>query len=220
MQKILANQIYKTLQIRHLTDSSFILRFERNGLQFSPGQYLNIGPGNDIEKRDYSIYSPVNADYLEVLIKEVDNGTVSKSLKHCRQGDLLEVSGPFGFFTVPKDQVQTSRFLFIASGTGVSPFHSMILSNPAMDYHLIHGVKYGNEAYGAEDIDLQKLTLCTSRDQTGNFHGRLTSYLSTLEPDKDTLCYLCGNVNMIYDAVDILKEKGIPSSQIHTEVYF
>jgi len=39
--------------------------------------------------REYSIYSGEKDDYLEVLIKEVDNGDLSKRFKNCKPGDKL-----------------------------------------------------------------------------------------------------------------------------------
>ena len=35
-----------------------------------------------------------------------------------------------------------------------------------------------------------------------------------------TLCYLCGNSEMIFEAFDILKSGGIPSTDLFAEVYF
>ena len=62
--------------------------------------------------------------------------------------------------------------------------------------------------------------LCTSRDQEGDFHGRVTDYLRQKEVNSDTLVYICGNCNMIYDVYDLLSSRGFPSGNIKTEVYF
>ena len=62
--------------------------------------------------------------------------------------------------------------------------------------------------------------VCTSRDQKGDFAGRLTDYLKQENFDKDTIFYLCGNSDMIFDAMEILKEKGFGRDEINCEVYF
>ena len=54
----------------------------------------------------------------------------------------------------------------------------------------------------------------------GTFHGRVTDYIQSNPVNKDTLCYLCGNSDMIHDAYDILTEQGVPSENLHAEVYF
>jgi hypothetical protein len=85
---------------------------------------------------------------------------------------------------------------------------------------LIHGVRYGREAYEHEHFDKQRITLCTSQDTTGNFHGRVTDYLKTQKIENNTHYFLCGNSEMIYEAFDILTTSNIPAENIYTEVYF
>jgi len=211
---------YKVHSIKHLTDSTYILRFDRNGMEFTPGQHLTLGMMEDKQLREYSIYSPNNVDYLEVLIKEVEEGHVSKRLKKLNKGDSVNVEGPFGFFTADKNKLSTHKFLFIASGTGIAPFHSMIKSNEEIDYSIIHGVRYGEEQYASEDYPAERYVGCTSRDNGGNFNGRVTDYLRQNDIDSNTLVYLCGNYEMIHEVYDILTSKGLSPDNIRTEVYF
>ena len=63
-------------------------------------------------------------------------------------------------------------------------------------------------------------TLPASRDASGDFHGRVTEYLSENPVSPDTLCYLCGNCDMIHDVFDILEKQGVNSDNVFTEVYF
>jgi ferredoxin--NADP+ reductase/benzoate/toluate 1,2-dioxygenase reductase subunit len=62
--------------------------------------------------------------------------------------------------------------------------------------------------------------LCTSGDEKGDFNGRVTDKLRNVKIDNDAICFLCGNSEMIYEAFDILTGKGIPVSNIYSEVYF
>ncbi len=211
---------YKVQQLRDLTESTYVIRFDRNDMDFVAGQHITLGIPGDNQVREYSIYSSVNEPYLEVLIKEVEDGLVSRRVRKLSEGDLLNVDGPFGFFTVDEEKLAKGKFLFIATGTGIAPFHSLIGSYPNFVYTLIHGVRYASEAYERSFFPQDSYVLCTSREDEGDFNGRVTDYLASHEVDSDTLIYLCGNCDMIYEVYDQLTSRGIDSDQIKTEVYF
>ena len=63
--------ILKVLNVRHITENTFVLRIERNGIKFDSGQHMVIGFPGEMENREYSIYSSVKDDFIEFLIKEV-----------------------------------------------------------------------------------------------------------------------------------------------------
>ena len=213
-------EVFVIDRVRHLTESTYVLRFSRNGMQFKPGQHLVLGIPGSTDLREYSIYSGIHDDFMEVLIKEVDDGLVSRQLKHIRQGDPLEVRGPYGFFLTRASNPEPGGVLFISSGTGIAPFHSYIKSFPEADYQVIHGVREIEEAYDPGDYNKERFQVCTSRDDRGDYAGRLTDYLLQAELDSQRQIYLCGNSNMIFDAMDILRARGVPQKQIFTEVYF
>ncbi len=213
-------RIHAVQEVRHLSDSAFVLKFDRNGFDFEPGQYINVGIEGDLFSREYSIYSPGDAEYMEVLIKEVEDGLVSKKLKKLKSGKNIMMDGPFGFFNIKPEDVEKKKFLFVASGTGISPFHSFVKSYPNLDYKLVHGIRNASEMYEREDYEAGHYVGCTSRSKDGDFAGRVTEYLKQNPVDADTLCYLCGNVNMIHDVYDILESHGIPTNNLHAEVYF
>jgi ferredoxin/flavodoxin---NADP+ reductase len=211
----------KVRSLRELTPSTYILRFDRNGILFRAGQHILLGKKNDIQAREYSIYSAEHDDFFEVLIKEVKEGTVSRQLRNVKPGEPLNFENPVGYFTIQDQQLANRKFMFVASGTGIAPFHSFVRTYPGLDYKLLHGVRYASEAYGKEDYDKDRLIICTSKDKNRDFHGRVTDYLR-INPveDKDTLCYFCGNCEMIHEAYDILLKQGVPSENLFAEVYF
>ena len=213
-------RFYKVEQIRRLTNEAFVVRMPKPRFQFRPGQHISLGIHGDYQSREYSIYSGVNDPWLEVLVKEVEEGYFSPKLGRVRQGSLLEVNGPFGKFGIDSQKAESGRFVFLASGTGIAPFHSMISSYPGLNYTLVHGVRYGHEAYERHHYEQDRYVLCTSRDREGDVHGRLTSYLKQASFEPDTHFYLCGNSEMIFDALEILKDKGFERDQMHCEVYF
>ncbi|MBN2347384.1 MAG: hypothetical protein JXJ22_01020 [Bacteroidales bacterium] len=212
--------VYKIHSVRNLTDTTYILRFDRNNMQFEAGQHITLGVQGDNQTREYSIYSTEKDPFLEVLIKEVDHGMVSKRLKKLSKGDVLNVDGPFGFFTIGSFPAPGKKYLFIATGTGIAPFHSIAGSHNSLDYRILHGVRYSEEAYEKEFFPNNRYILCTSRDSTGDFTGRVTDYVRKNPVDSDTLVYLCGNCDMIYEVYDVLISQGLRSDKIRTEVYF
>ena len=212
--------LYKIIQIRDLTENAFILRFDRGGMEFRAGQHIIVGLKGELNQREYSIYSGENDDYLEILVREVPDGNVSLQLRQCRLGDTLQVNGPFGSFGIEKFDRLSKKHVFIASGTGISPFHSFIRSYPGIDYTLIHGVRYNKEAYERSDYDPDRYILCTSQEGTGSQRGRVTRFLPTYTFVPGSLYYLCGNSNMIYEVDHILRERMVPAENIITEVYF
>jgi ferredoxin/flavodoxin---NADP+ reductase len=219
VETLTIRKIYRLLQIRDLTKDTYVLRFDRHDMPFRAGQHITLGlPGNN-QVREYSIYSTVQDPALEVLIREVDSGNVSRQLRSLRPGDLLEVDGPFGYFTLD-EKLLHREYLFIGTGTGIAPFHSLAGSYPDLNYNLLHGVRHAEEAYERNSYPRNQYVLCTSRDREGDFHGRVTDYLRQKVLNLDTLVYLCGNCDMIYDVYDLLTSRGFPSGNIKTEVYF
>ncbi len=207
------------LEVRELSASAYVLRMERKGLEFSPGQYINVGVAGRHDMREYSVYSGCGEDYLEILVKEVSGGLVSRRLRRCRPGDEVAVEGPFGFFTIPQEARAGLPLLLIATGTGISPFHCFASSYPALDYSVLHGVRAPSELY-EHAVFGHRATACLSRGDGGAFRGRVTDYLRAHPADPSGLCYLCGNCDMIYEAFDILRGQGVPSRQLFAEVYF
>lgn len=208
------------ISIHFLTESTFVLRFTRCGMQFRAGQHLIVGLKGELDQREYSIFSGENDDYLEILVKEVREGNISAKLKHCKPGDLLNVNGPFGSFGIEFHERNAGRLVLIATGTGISPFRSIIKSYPDVNYTLIHGVRYGNEAYSREDFDNERYILCTSKDKKGDHHGRITTYIPGFNIQPSDRFYLCGNGGMIYEVYHILRNKGVSPQNIFSERYF
>jgi len=212
--------IARVQQVRFLTENTFVVRFDRGDLMFKPGQYLTAGIKDSLQHREYSIYSSENDDYLEILVREVLDGDVSLQLKNIKKGEQLEINGPFGFMKIQEEDLSSKKFVLIASGTGIAPFHSFISSYKELDYTVLHGVRNESEAYDKSDYDSQKYVDCTSRDKNGKYHGRVTDFLKGYEITSDMLFYVCGNSNMIYEVYDILRKKGVENSAIYSEVYF
>ena len=212
---------YKVLNIRDLSPSTYILRLERKKLDFKPGQCFNLGLKGSGINREYSIYSGVDDSYLEFLIKEVKCGSVSPALRKVKPGDEVALHGPYGAFIISSDRAKKTLFTFIATGTGIAPFHSFVRTYPDLDYRIINGIRTAKERYDYNDYDRKRLTTCVTRDDCwSGFKGRVTDYLQQNYIDPTQIYFLCGNQGMIQKGYDLLRIKGVSGDHIFTEAFF
>ena len=82
----------------NLTPETFIIRLDRGNFNFEPGQYVIIRIPGQNKGREYSIYSGLNDDYLDFLVREIPEGGFSRYLRHLLPGSELDVEGPKGYF--------------------------------------------------------------------------------------------------------------------------
>ncbi|MFY9152817.1 MAG: FAD-binding oxidoreductase [Prolixibacteraceae bacterium] len=208
------------LAVINLTPETFIIRLDRKNFQFEPGQYVVIRIPDQNKGREYSIFSGTDDEYLDFLVREIPAGEFSRYLRNLKPGSELDVEGPKGFFILDEKTKNGHPVLMIATGTGISPFHSYIKSYRNLNYRIIHGVHFADEAYGRETFDPQKYLLCTSRHDKGDYFGRVSYYLEENPVDQNLICYLCGNSDMIDEVTTILENKGLPAENIRTEIFF
>jgi ferredoxin/flavodoxin---NADP+ reductase len=210
---------------------------------FEPGQYLAIGleiEGRMIQ-RPYSTASARGTrDELEFLIRRVPDGTLTSRLWQLPTGARLRLGPPKGLLRlVPGNQV---THMFVATGTGLAPFVSMLRSSlptmPALRAIVVHGVSYVPElGYRAQLERWQGLhPLLTYRPVISRPHdpanagwrgpvGRLDSDLTAICDDMaidpaDTIAYLCGNPAMIAAVTAVLHARGLPQESVRTEQYW
>lgn len=211
---------FKVLEIEHLTDQTFRLRTERSSAPIIAGQCFNVGiPGSGIN-REYSMYSNANAPFLEFLIREVPDGMVSPELKKIKVGDPVEVDGPYGQFCLKEPFEPDSKYLFLATGTGIAPFRSFAQTFPGLNFSIYHGIRLPEEQYGGAEYAPGQYVACVSQDVDETRSLRVTEYLKRNPVDPDTIVYLCGNRNMIVDAFSLLREQGVGGDNLFTEVFF
>lgn len=205
---------------RNLTDATFVLKIERREFEFTAGQHMMLGLAGFPDSREYSVYSGEADPYIEVLMREVEDGLLTPHFQKLQPGDELLVYDPVGSFTIPPELREGRPLVFIASGTGIAPFHCFTRTYPTLDYQLLHGVRFLEEAYERERYDPARHVLCTSRDDRGSFAGRVTDYLRQNPPDPSAHFYVCGNYQMINEVYSILEEGGVPSDRLRSEIYF
>jgi NAD(P)H-flavin reductase len=185
---------------------------------FIPGQSIALSLG-DIPPRFYSIASGIGEEMVDVLYDLVPDGLLTPKLVTLRPGDDLLVSRPFGRF---RDQEGPS--CWVAAGTGIAPFVSMVRSGAGVEKTLVHGSR---SIAGLLHRDLFTTALsdryfpCCSRETgEGVFKGRPTEWLTTHPFPHAPRYLLCGSSGMVVDVRDVIIGKGIPFSNVIAEIYF
>lgn len=208
------------ISISDLNDFTFILRTERKNLGFTSGQFVNLGLPGGNTTREYSIYSGVDDPWLDFLIKEIPDGALSPKLRRLKAGEIVSIDGPYDeHFTIKPKRKNKPHFL-IATGTGISPFHSFVKSFPDLNYTVLHGIKWSNDQYDRALYEPSRYISCVSQDDKGDFKGRVTDYLQANLPASESYIYLCGNSAMIYQVTDLLKKNRFKEDQIFSETFF
>jgi NAD(P)H-flavin reductase len=174
----------------------------------------------------------------EFFIRHVESGGFTPLLWERSVGDLINIKGPKGKFLLQEDG---RRALFVASGTGLAPFISMIETlrgrGQERDIVLLHGVSYDYDLAWREQLtELEagdgfplRYVGTVSRPQqcpewtgcTGRVEAIVESQLDgyDLTPETATI-YLCGNPEMVSAVEEIAAERGFPPEQVRKELYW
>lgn len=210
-------------------------------LDFIPGQFISIHfPGSEKDvRRSYSIATiPTQTNDIEFAASYVKDGFASERLFAMKPGDTLTMSGPYGRLIL-RDEETPKRLWLVATGTGVTPYRSMLpqlaekLKNSDLQVILLVGVQSRIDSlYLDEFLAFTKLhpnfTLRAyySRDnltdqQPYEYKGYVQQAFSDLNPVKgEDIIYLCGNPNMIDDAYAWLKDhKQFEAQDVRREKY-
>ena len=208
---------------------------------FEPGQYATLGlmGAEKLVQRPMSVSSPSDdlSEY-EFFIRRIEGGGFTPLLWERSVGDPINIKGPKGKFLLQDDG---RRSLFVASGTGLAPFISMIETlrerGQSRDIVLLHGVSYDYDlAWRQQLTELEeskgfplRYAATVSRPQscpdwtgcTGRAEAVVESQLDEhgLTPENTTL-YLCGNPEMVTAVEEIATARGFPPEQVRKELYW
>lgn len=148
---------------------------------FKPGQFATLGlfgnaprypsslpeketpPPDKLIRRAYSIASsPLNKDYLEFYLVLVKEGVLTPRLWNLKVGDPLflgeKITGQFTMDAVPKDQ----HLVFVATGTGLAPYlsmlHTYLKADQKRKFAVFHGVRVSQDlSYRSELVALGRI---------------------------------------------------------------
>lgn len=228
---------------------------------FAPGQYVALGltgsaprhdqyppeeetPAQDkIIQRAYSIgSSPHEKNYIEFYIALLQQGALTARLSALKAGDRLYIAPKItGTFTL-KEVQEGKNLIFVATGTGIAPFMSMLRTpeswKEGRSITLLHGVRYSQDLAYREELkklaqenpNFRYLPFVSrgevSEDMEKGYVQRVfTENLISFSSENESV-FLCGNPAMIDDVVKVLTELGfrehtrkVPGN-IHLERYW
>ena len=126
---------------------------------FRAGQFVTVFLSVDgvSTSRAYSISSPpTRLGFLDITVRKMPNGFVSRYLvDDVSLGESLEISGPGGFF-YHEPLSDTSDLVFLAGGSGITPFMSMIKSaldlKSDVNIQLIYGSRTSDDVIFWDEV--------------------------------------------------------------------
>jgi propane monooxygenase reductase component len=201
-----------------------------SGLRFHPGQYLDITIPGTAEHRSFSMANiSVSQGFLEFIIKRYPGGKFSGLLEgNLSPGDPLDVTGPYGAFTlrVTSDR----RVVFVGGGAGMAPILSLLRqmaeSGNEREVVYYYGARTEKDLFHHEELAEIRGRLpqfgyvpCLSENAPGDWTGETGLVTEVLERREDRLAdcdvYLCGPPPMIDAALPLLESMGVPNEQIY-----
>ncbi|MDE3195555.1 MAG: FAD-dependent oxidoreductase [Acidobacteriota bacterium] len=199
---------------------------------FVPGQFLSLTHtlGEDPITRAYSIASPPDGNRFALCANLVQDGHFSPFLFEMKIGDEVDFKGPYGAFILRRP---VSDSIFVATGTGIAPFRSMLHAKLAEHrdhrFTLIFGVRHEHSLlYHDEWTALARTapnfeylpTLTRPAPAWTGLAGRVHEHvLRTLGGRRDIDIYICGLREMVDELRAKLKEIGVDRKRMIYEKY-
>ncbi|MDF3418884.1 ring-hydroxylating dioxygenase ferredoxin reductase family protein [Sulfitobacter sp. KE29] len=221
----------EVLAVETLSETSFSLKLKlAKPMGFLPGQYVNVTVPGTGQHRSYSFSSAQGSDEATFLIRNLPGGVMSSYLgAQAKVGDQVTLTGPMGaFYLRPIERSQ----LWLAGGTGLAPFLSMLeqlaeqgADQPIKLYYAVTRaadlVELDRVNALAEKIgNVTVVTVLAAEDEAHDRKGFVTDHLSA-----EDLCggdcdvYLCGPPPMV-DAVRAhFDTLGVTPANFHYEKF-
>jgi nitric oxide dioxygenase len=214
---------------------------------FEPGQYVSVKldiPGEaNTHIRQYSMSDGPGKPYYRISVKREDNipgkpdGKVSVYLhKQVKEEDVLWLSAPAGEFTLNREDGRP--VVLISGGVGLTPMVSMLTalaeSKPERLVTFIHAAQHGSAH--ALRRQVEEIASTSSRiapywcyekpnaaDRAANSFDKEgyinLPWLRKIVPVKEAIYYMCGPAPFMAAVFRMLKEWGVPASDIHYEFF-
>ncbi len=202
----------EVLGVDSLSETSFGLRVKlAKPIGFLPGQYVNVTVPGTGKHRSYSFSSAPGAREATFLIRNLPGGVMSSYLgERAKVGDSVTLTGPMGaFYLRPIERAQ----LWLAGGTGLAPFLSMLeqVAQQGTDHPI---VLYYAVTRAADLVELDRvqelagktgnvtvITILAAEEDAHERKGFVTDHVTAEDLNGgDCDVYLCGPPPMV-DAV-------------------
>ncbi len=199
---------------------------------FVPGQFVSLTDevGGIKVTRAYSLASAPNRNRFELCLNRVNLGRFSPHLFALRPGRCVPMTGPFGSFRL-RDPVSDS--VFVATGTGIAPFRSMLSDAAAWragkQFTLILGVRYEDGILYEEEFRAMERAHSGFRfwpvvSRPGPAWKGRTGHVQAHVPEavgsrRDLDVYICGLRRMVDEVRALLKQIGFDPKRLIYEKY-
>ena len=212
-------QMVKVIRNLEISPGVFHISWKRF-CDFVPGEVVKLAIDKLQPPRIYSICSGNQSETMSVLFNIKEDGYLTPRMATAVEGTELFVSNPYGSF-----HDDGGPAYWIATGTGIAPFYSMLKSRLSAHKILIHGVRHLNQFYFEDELKhalgSNYIRCCSGEQSPDVYRGRVTQYLlERNEFPKDYKYYLCGKSLMVVDVRDLLISRGISYNNIFSEIYF
>ncbi len=215
--------------VTRLSDTTIRFAMSAAPLGFLAGQYVNIlVPGTD-QKRSYSFSSAPGASELEFLVRDIPQGRMSSFLRDAAPGTAMEFTGPSGSFYL-RDIKRPA--LFLAGGTGLAPFLSMLGRIAAMGtshpIHMVYGVTNEADLVEVDRLEAYAAAIpgftfaCCVADEGAAYprKGYVTRYIAPAHLNGGEVdVYLCGPPPMVDAVRHHLAEQGAEPANFYFEKF-
>jgi propane monooxygenase reductase subunit len=221
-----------THDMRHL-----VLRLvEPREIKFFPGQYVDISiPGTDAT-RSFSMANTSSRDNgrLEFVIKVYPDGLFSHFLDaRLAVGDRLDLSGPFGAFTLRDSE--DADLIFVGGGAGMAPILSLLRSMAERGIRrkatYYYGARRRRDLCFEDELQALETSLPGFRyvpalsepaadDAWDGEVGFVTDVVKRHESNlKNAHAYVCGPPPMVEAAMPMLTGLGVPDKRIYYDKF-
>jgi CDP-4-dehydro-6-deoxyglucose reductase len=200
---------------------------------FVPGQWVSLVAvvhGREIT-RAYSIASTPEDNRFRICLNRVEGGVFSPHLFALERGASVGMKGPYGTFLL-RDAARDA--IFVATGTGIVPFRSMLADVMARGMGagritLIFGVRHESSLYYRDEFERWagqnarfrfKPVLSRGGEDWLGARGHVQEHvMAELGDRRDVDVYICGLKAMVDDLRRQLKAAGVDRSRIVFEKY-
>ena len=204
---------------------------------FEAGQYINVAVEIDGVRttRPYSICSsPRQRAYYEITVARINDGFVSDYfLDKAKVGDTLQANGPAGVFHF-NPVFHYKRSVFLAGGSGITPFMSMIreVLEKGLDreIYLLYGARNAEVAIFNKELkefaskypNFKYTLVLSDKDAKGGDRQGFVDAKCIKEVVKGldkTTFYLCGPQVMTDFCVEALQSLNVRHRDIRREMF-
>ncbi|HET6609225.1 MAG TPA: benzoate 1,2-dioxygenase electron transfer component BenC [Rhodopila sp.] len=217
--------------VTHLSETAMAIAIGAPAdFDFLPGQYVNVQVPGAAAQRSYSFSSAPGASELTFLVRDIPAGLMSTWLRNTAEpGTMLDVTGPAGAFYL-RDIHRPA--LFLAGGTGLAPFLSMLgrLAEAGTPHpiHMVYGVTNDADLVAVDTLTahaarIEGFTFTTCVATPGSEHPRKGYVTDHLAPETlnggDVDIYLCGPPAMVDAVGQWLRQQGVTPANFYYEKF-